>query len=99
MSNSSLTVLSFFSMSWKYIFKVGDREIEFVAGSESYLNDKLELVTRETCQKEKNKIIVSVSGSDIHKNKFVYLKNRSNPRRPYVGPRRKGMSITVKYRQ
>ena len=54
-----------FSMSWKYIFKVGDREIGFVAGSESYLNDQLELVTRETCQKEKNKIIVSVSGPDI----------------------------------
>ena len=54
-----------FSMSWKYIFKVGDREIGFVAGSESYLNDQLELVTRETCQKEKNKIIVSVSGADI----------------------------------
>ena len=54
-----------FSMSWKYIFKVGDREIGFVAGSESYLNDQLELVTRETCQKEKNKIIVSVSGLDI----------------------------------
>ena len=52
-------------MSWKYIFKVGDNEIEFVAGSESYLNDQLELVTRETCQKEKNKIIVSISGSDI----------------------------------
>ena len=52
-------------MSWKYIFKVGDREIGFVAGSESYLNDQLELVTRETCQKEKNKIIVSVSGADI----------------------------------
>ena len=52
-------------MSWKYIFKVGDNEIEFVAGSESYLNDQLELVTRETCQKEKNKIIVSVSGPDI----------------------------------
>ena len=54
-----------FSMSWKYIFKVGDREIGFVAGSESYLNDQLELVTRETCRKEKNKIIVSVSGPDI----------------------------------
>ena len=54
-----------FSMSWKYIFKICDREIGFVAGSESYLNDQLELVTRETCQKEKNKIIVSVSGSDI----------------------------------
>ena len=54
-----------FSMSWKYIFKIGDREIGFVAGSESYLNDQLELVTRETCQKEKNKIIVSVSGPDI----------------------------------
>ena len=58
-------------MSWKYIFKVGDREIEFVAGSESYLNDQLELVTRETCQTEKNKIVVSVSGPDI----FIHMKN------------------------
>ena len=68
MSDSSPIILSFFSMSWKYIFKVGDKEIEFVAGSESYLNDQLELVTRETCQKEKSKIIVSVSGPDIQKN-------------------------------